>query len=358
MKDCRPPSYLVKVTKSSLAVITWSMLLCQTPGWAQGQNYLESGIRKFDAGQYEESMSDFWHADSEQPHNGTIHYYMGSALSKMNKPQDARFHFQKAAQFAEPGSKVKELANAAIAAQETQSIVDPVRPNRRNPNSRNGLPGLSNNGAYNPQISVGPTSSPYSQPYSSSPYPNQTQDPYLSKQERRNNRRNLHQARHQQRNGQSGRAGNSLSYPGSDPSSLIAERRYRADREIARITRQNPPDAVSEIKRVKDQCEEDCDRIRREANAQQGTDLMQDTASNLQSQMQDQKLTGSGVRLMPTGTNLNVRNYEHFHSAGDDLNNIIPLIAKPQRLQDLEPKVQSKAAAAAPTTPTTPTTQR
>lgn len=42
----------------------------------------------------------------------------------------------------------------------------------------------------------------------------------------------------------------------------------------------------------------------------------------------------SGIRLVPQGTNLYVRNYETFHSWNDDRQNAVPLIATPQKLDD------------------------
>ncbi len=82
-----------------------------------------------------------------------------------------------------------------------------------------------------------------------------------------------------------------------------------------------------------------CEQLRKERQkyeaAGQSVSALQDSAANLESQIADQKLTGSGVRLVPLGTNLNVRNYESYHSDQDDRDAIVPLIAQPKKLTDI-----------------------
>ena len=61
-----------------------------------------------------------------------------------------------------------------------------------------------------------------------------------------------------------------------------------------------------------------------------------EAASNLSDQIRNQKLTGSGVLLRAEGTNLNVRNYETFHSDQDDRDAILPMLAHPLTLKEAE----------------------
>jgi hypothetical protein len=122
----------------------------------------------------------------------------------------------------------------------------------------------------------------------------------------------------------------------------ITLRREQADRDIQKALERS--NSSAEINSIKQRCEMDCDAIRRSAEGQRSAAAnasSQQTMTNLQAQLQDQKLTGSGVRLMPQGTGANVRNYETFHSDDDDRNAIIPLIARPQRLQDMEPTLKN-----------------
>ncbi|MGH9550705.1 MAG: hypothetical protein ACRD3W_15095, partial [Terriglobales bacterium] len=75
--------------------------------------------------------------------------------------------------------------------------------------------------------------------------------------------------------------------------------------------------------------------------------LTEEAAYNLESQFKQQDSTTSGVRLVPQGTNLFVRNYETFHSLDDDRANVTPLIATPQRLDALVPSLQTHTKRAA-----------
>jgi len=82
--------------------------------------------------------------------------------------------------------------------------------------------------------------------------------------------------------------------------------------------------------------------------AQERARLIQESANNLEQQVVQQHLTGSGIRLMPLGTNLNVRNYETYHSDDDDRAAIPALEAKPLKLSDVNKPAAKPAAAAAP----------
>jgi tetratricopeptide (TPR) repeat protein len=78
-------------------------------------------------------------------------------------------------------------------------------------------------------------------------------------------------------------------------------------------------------------------RLNNEATSvQERTRLIEESAANLKQQVTEQHLTGSGIRLMPLGTNLNVRNYETYHSDDDDRAAIPTLEAKPLKLGDVE----------------------
>ncbi|MDR3615022.1 MAG: tetratricopeptide repeat protein [Candidatus Obscuribacterales bacterium] len=74
----------------------------------------------------------------------------------------------------------------------------------------------------------------------------------------------------------------------------------------------------------------------RAENARQIQQATSEAAANLSDQIRDQRLTGSGVMLRAEGTNLNVRNYETFHSDKDDRDAILPMVAHPMTLKEAE----------------------
>ena len=74
----------------------------------------------------------------------------------------------------------------------------------------------------------------------------------------------------------------------------------------------------------------------RAENARQVQEATTEAAANLSDQIRNQKLTGSGVMLRAEGTNLNVRNYETFHSDQDDRDAILPMVAHPMTLKEAE----------------------
>lgn len=67
---------------------------------------------------------------------------------------------------------------------------------------------------------------------------------------------------------------------------------------------------------------------------------LQNSAMELERQLQAPPNYMNGIKLVPQGTNLYVRNYETFHSWNDDRQNAIPMVAVPQKLEDSQQHAQ------------------
>jgi hypothetical protein len=68
---------------------------------------------------------------------------------------------------------------------------------------------------------------------------------------------------------------------------------------------------------------------------QQRNAALQGSAQGLEKELAEQPNYQKGIKLVAPGTNLYVRNYVTFHSAQYDRDNAIPLIAVPQKLNDV-----------------------
>jgi hypothetical protein len=118
-----------------------------------------------------------------------------------------------------------------------------------------------------------------------------------------------------------------------------------------------------DIADVQRRADDDCERIRRSAKSK-GTSSLTDSqdravateqsALNLERQFKDSRITGSGVRLMPQGTNLFTRNYKTYRSTDDERASVTPMIAQPKRLSDVAASKKSEKPTAHATDPQTP----
>src|SRR5579872_3731258 len=82
--------------------------LCQT-------HYLEAGIQNFNMGQFAASMYEFKNAETANPRDPIVHYYMGASLARMDRLDEAMAEFQKAYQLSQPKSAVRHLSMVALA---------------------------------------------------------------------------------------------------------------------------------------------------------------------------------------------------------------------------------------------------
>ena len=78
-------------------------------------HFLDAGIQNFNSNQFDASLYEFNRAKTASPNDPVVHYYIGSALVRLNRSDEAFEEFQKAFSLAPANSQIKELARAALA---------------------------------------------------------------------------------------------------------------------------------------------------------------------------------------------------------------------------------------------------
>jgi hypothetical protein len=337
-----------------------------TPGRAE-PHYLEAGIQNFNMNQFDAAMYEFKRAETVNPKDPMVHYYMGSALGRLNKPDEAYEEFKKALAFAAPNSQLSRLCKVALAtyADAAANAKAPPLPPPPPPKAEKTTP-------FKPLDSdealLQATGGLPAQPATGEPARKETldaKDPLRQAVKSIHDQTDSHE-RAMLKNGRD-QARGLLDAAEAECQKIQEHAQEKIEEMRKAVIKTNKGDypiySAEDFEDVKKKADAECEHIRRSAKLSAESSLKnvdehaletEKAAKNLELQFKDQKITGSGVRIMPHGTNLYTRNYETYRSHDDERASIIPLIAKPQNLRDLDTAATSKKRSEASKNTTSP----
>ena len=297
-----------------------------------GESHLQTGITFFNAQKLPRALKEFRLAESEKPNDALTHYYLGVTLVKCKQFKEARSYFESAQKLSAPNSDVARLAGAAMnafgatnpdassAAKAVPEKAEPVASGIAKSASGELIPSLSIDGG------AGSGGKGLTNNF----------DPGLNSFGRRRSSGQIWNAPTGGGSSTSLSIGPSLTrYSSSDP----------AASQALRLIGNQAQSGIASSLGVNGW------RYSRRSNdygysGQQHASALRTSADNLSSQLVNDHLTGSGIRLVPEGTSLHVRNYETFHSDDDDRANVLPLEAKSLSLKDFGQTKSSSPKAA------------
>jgi tetratricopeptide (TPR) repeat protein len=100
--------------KKRLQLIAFILLALASVGAASAEDYLEQGIKEFQAGKYSDALNHLNMALNSEFNNAKLHYYMGSCYMKLNKKESAVREFR-IAYALEPTGKAGQYSKQALA---------------------------------------------------------------------------------------------------------------------------------------------------------------------------------------------------------------------------------------------------
>jgi tetratricopeptide (TPR) repeat protein len=286
------------------------------------ESHLQSGIAFFNAQKIRRALEEFRLAESEKPNDALTHYYLAVTLVKCKQFRKARPYFESAQQLAAPNSDVQRLAQAALKAFATGDA-DAVSAAKSAP-AQSVSSGIAKtaSGQLIPSLSVDGGAGTGGKGL----IPNS--DPGLNTFGHRAAKGRVWNAPPAGSNsGPSLSIGNTFTfnrYASSDPA---------ANQALKLISKQAQAGIVTSLGGIGPR--RAYQAIDYGPDSQMRLAAWRASADNLSSQLVSDHLTGSGIRLVPEGTSLHVRNYESFHSDDDDRANVVPLEAKSLSLKDV-----------------------
>ncbi|CAM6003182.1 unnamed protein product [Sphagnum balticum] len=286
------------------------------------ESHLQAGINLFNAHKLQRALGEFRLAESEKPNDPLTQYYLGVTLVKCNQFKKARPYFESAGKLAAPNSDVARLSTAALqafgpaesAASSAAKAAAPGASGVAKTASGQLIPSLSIDGG------AGSGGNGLTDNF----------DPAVNTS---GQRRSSGQIWNAPPAGSSAGRGASLSISGSSSALTHYSSSDPAASQALRLIGNQAQSGIASSLGLNSwrYSPRSSDNG---YSGQQHASALKTSADNLSSQLVNDHLTGSGIRLVPEGTSLHVRNYESFHSDDDDRANVVPMEAKSLSLKD------------------------
>lgn len=330
---------MTKIMIYGISMALLSSLAMATRASAEGNGYLDEGIRRFNQGQYEVALFQLKKAATVAHNDPLVHYYLASTLARLNEVEPAIQEFDLAYKLSPPVSQVSQYARTALATYGMSpygSAPQPASSSSNNPDSRN----------------VNDTLSTISKQAEEVKQREEKDAQQRASEVISAGNRNA-QAAVQSANDQANAMANTYSTGWGYAPNYYRPYAFGSGYGYYRGVPYQvtiPAYSPAQIQAVRDEGAAKASDIKQTAadsaqreieGSKEKIDSLQESAQGLASQMETQSSLKDSVKLVPTGTSLYVRNYASATTPSDQDEPTLPMMSSPGKMKVLNPAMKS-----------------